>query len=129
MTEVVINKNSTTKPAWDPSSLNAVSSDIVSRFFNPKSPFRENAPVIRPRDRPSQKYNGLPTEVEIAAVVQGTAPTSGGKAVTYKDLIRVLQKSHGKKMGLEDKVTEVVSRKCEIVDNDDGNFVWLQWRS
>lgn len=70
----------------------------------------------------------LPSEEEIGSVVRGSHKSGGSKGLRLDELIARFEDLRGGKMGVKEKVTEVVSRKCEVVDNADGNFVWLKWK-
>jgi 3-hydroxyisobutyryl-CoA hydrolase len=73
------------------------------------------------------KY-ALPTEEEIGSVVRGSHSSGGTTGLRLEELISKFKDLRGEKMGVEEKVLEVAKRKCEIVDNSDGNFVWLKWK-
>jgi len=121
------------RPRWSPSTLEEVSDEIVSRFFSPTSPYLSSAPALSIPDnmtagtsRP-MKY-ALPTEDEIGAMVRGSHSAGGGKVLRLEELLsRFIDLRQGK-MGVKEKVLEVARRKCELVDNADGNNVWLKWR-
>lgn len=78
-----------------------------------------------PRD--PMRY-ALPTEEEIRAVVAGSATSGGSTSVTLPELVARFQERTNGKYGVKEKVEEVVARQCQVVDNNDGNFVWLKWR-
>ncbi|KAJ6490643.1 3-hydroxyisobutyryl-CoA hydrolase [Mycena vitilis] len=135
VTAVVVDK-STARPDWIPSSLDEVTDEIVDRFFSPHSSFLQNAPTLAgfdfhgtahhaPSER-SRRY-GLPTEENIRAVITGEDPDSGTMGYTVEDVLEYFHDSRGGKMGVNEKILEVVKRKTTVVDNDDGNFVWLRW--
>ena len=73
------------------------------------------------------KY-ALPTEDEIGSVVRGSHSSGGGTGIRLDELVSRFHDLRQGKMGVKGKVLEVAKRKCEIVDNEDGNFVWLKWK-
>ncbi|KAJ6525498.1 3-hydroxyisobutyryl-coenzyme A hydrolase isoform 1 [Mycena vulgaris] len=131
VTAVLVTK-SKARPEWNPSTVGEVTDEIVERFFSPHSKFLKNAPTVAlredraPSTRASLKYT-LPTEEEIRNVITGADPASGDMGYTLEDLLEYFYDSRGGKLGVGEKVTEVVRRKTKVVDNKDGNFVWLRW--
>jgi 3-hydroxyisobutyryl-CoA hydrolase len=73
------------------------------------------------------KY-ALPTEDEIGTMVRGSHTSGGGTGISLDELLSKFNVLRQGKMGVKEKVREVVHRKCEVVDNVDGNFVWLKWK-
>lgn len=69
----------------------------------------------------------LPTEEEIGSMVRGSHPSGGHTGIRLDELVSRFKELRAGKMGVAEKVTEVASRKCKVVDNKDGNFVWLKW--
>ncbi|KIM49385.1 hypothetical protein M413DRAFT_438570 [Hebeloma cylindrosporum] len=121
------------RPEWSPSTIKGVSPEIVSRFFEADSPFLKDVPSLSlPADLTSgtlsnpTKY-ALPTEEEIGSVVLGSHATGGGLGVRIDELLGRFAELRPGKMGVKEKVMEVVQRKCEVTDNRDGNRVWLKW--
>ncbi|KAF8205722.1 3-hydroxyisobutyryl-CoA hydrolase [Mycena galopus ATCC 62051] len=132
VTAVVVTK-AKARPDWKPSSLGEVTDEIVDRFFSPHSQFFKNAPTVSEQgihrgtsERTQQLYT-LPTENEIRDVITGEDPDSGSMGYTIDDLLEYFRDSRQAKMGVNDKVLDVVRRKTTVVDNNDGNFVWLRW--
>ncbi|KAK0441016.1 3-hydroxyisobutyryl-CoA hydrolase [Armillaria borealis] len=85
-----------------------------------------------PRDfsakpHPYHKF-GLPTEKEIEAIVRGNDIDSPGTGYTVDEVVEKVLEHHNGKMGIREKVLEIIERKCKIVDNADGNFVWVSWK-
>jgi len=121
------------RPAWEPATLEAVSPEVVARFFDSKSPFLAGLPELEiPKEFESVGENrhlryALPTEAEIGAVVRGEHAGAGDLGLTKKDVLAHFKKTYPDKVGVQDKVEEVIQRKCSIIDNADGNFVWLKW--
>lgn len=73
------------------------------------------------------KY-ALPTEDEIGTMVRGSHNSGGGTGIRLDELVSKFNDLRPGKMGVKEKVIEVARRKCEVVDNKDGNFVWLKWK-
>ncbi|KAJ7940211.1 3-hydroxyisobutyryl-CoA hydrolase [Mycena leptocephala] len=130
VTAVLVTKS---KAEWKPSSLEEVTDEIVDRFFSPHSQFLKNAPTVMdgaraPSGRNQERY-ALPTENAIRDVITGEDPDSGAMGYTLEDLLEYFHDSRKGKIGVNEKVVEVVRRKTTVVDNNDGNFVWLRWDS
>ncbi|KAF9469221.1 3-hydroxyisobutyryl-coenzyme A hydrolase [Collybia nuda] len=121
------------RPQWSPDALNEVSDEIVSRFFSPSSPYLSSVPTLTiPKHLSSgtskpMKY-ALPTEDEIGTMVRGSHISGGGTGIRLDELVSKFNNLRPGKMGVKEKVLEVAHRKCEVVDNKDGNFVWLKWK-
>jgi 3-hydroxyisobutyryl-CoA hydrolase len=121
------------RPQWSPGTLEEVTEEIVSRFFDPNSPFLASAPELTIPEHfksgPSShlmKY-ALPMEEEIGAVVRGAHTTGGATGVSLDELVARFDRLRQEKLGVREKVMEVAQRRCQTVDNADGNFVWLKW--
>lgn len=120
-------------PPWSPSALEDVTDEIVDRFFEHGSPYLRGAPVLEipegmePHYEP-RKYS-LPTEREIGEVVRGSLPLAGSMSLQLEDVLEHFAHARKGKLGVREKILEVAQRKCELVDNNDGNFVWLQWKN
>jgi len=123
------------RPDWQPSSLKDVSyADIISRFFKASSSYIENAVTLEVPsesvDSESSQTNvtkyGLPSEKEIEQVVTGTHRTSPSKGFDAVQVMKMFQTLYPHKGGLEEKVSEVLARKCEVVD-DPGHFQHVRW--
>ncbi|KAJ8700053.1 3-hydroxyisobutyryl-CoA hydrolase [Pleurotus ostreatus] len=122
-----------TRPAWSPSRLEDVSPADVAKFFSRDSAYLTSAPRLTlPGHLATTLSNpmqyALPSEEEIGSVVRGSHKSGGSKGLRLDELIARFEDLRGGKMGVKEKVTEVASRKCEVVDNADGNFVWLKWK-
>jgi len=70
----------------------------------------------------------LPTEQDISEAVLGSHKTSGKTGITLPELIIKFEKLRLGKHGVREKVEEIVERKCDLVDNADGNYQWLKWK-
>ncbi|EAU88738.2 3-hydroxyisobutyryl-Coenzyme A hydrolase isoform 1 [Coprinopsis cinerea okayama7 len=133
--ETVIKTKSKDVPAWSPSKLEDVAPEAVSRFFDSTSSFIQGLPALEiPQgleaipDNRHLKY-ALPTEAEIGAVVKGSHPGAGDMGWTAEEVQTFFSKQYPGKHGVREKVEEVLQRRCTIIDNVDGNFVWLKWNA
>jgi 3-hydroxyisobutyryl-CoA hydrolase len=123
------------QPVWSPSALEEIpDSKILSDFFSDQSPFLSSTPqftvpdfLLPAKESDPMRY-ALPTEGQIGDLVRGSHVTSGSTGITLEELISKLETLRNGKMGIKEKVTEVVGRKCKIVDNNDGNYQWLSWK-
>ncbi|KAF8798139.1 3-hydroxyisobutyryl-CoA hydrolase [Phlegmacium glaucopus] len=122
------------RPNWSPASLNDVSAQIVENFFEPKSPYLTSAPELTiPAELNSgtklnpMKY-ALPSEEEIGSVVTGSHGSGGGVGIRFDELLKRFAVLRPGKVGVKEKIYEVVQRRCEVTDNADGNWVWLKWK-
>ncbi|KAG7448221.1 3-hydroxyisobutyryl-coenzyme A hydrolase isoform 1 [Guyanagaster necrorhizus] len=70
----------------------------------------------------------LPTEKEIEDIIRGNDIDSPGTGYTIDEVVEKVFEHHDGKVGIREKVLEIVERKCKIVDNADGNFVWVSWK-
>ncbi|KAL8291820.1 hypothetical protein RQP46_002078 [Phenoliferia psychrophenolica] len=119
-------------PVWSPPTLSAVSdSSILSTFFSSPPPFSN--PPLPPisfatpggpayKAYPHARFS-LPSEEEIRAFVVGEAKGSGDHALNRSDLIGKVAATRAGKVGVKEKVDEVIRRKCEV-----GQDGYLKWR-
>lgn len=130
----VIVEKSKEIPQWDPATLKEVAPDIVSRFYDPDSPYLEGAPKLHIlEDLTSNLISNpmkfaLPTEMEIGSVVTGQHASGGEMSIRIDELLARFVELRPGKMGVKEKILEVIERKCDLIDNADGNRVWLQWK-
>jgi 3-hydroxyisobutyryl-CoA hydrolase len=130
----VLFAKTTDRPGWSPSTIEEVTPEIISRFFDADSSFLKEVPSLSlPEELTSgtipnnlTKY-ALPTEEEIGSVVLGSHATGGGLGVRFDELLARFTELRPGKMGVKEKVVEVVQRRCGVTDNRDGNWVWLKW--
>jgi 3-hydroxyisobutyryl-CoA hydrolase len=123
------------RPAWSPSTLEEVSdATIISNFFSKDSPYLSQAPkltipehLLAAKDRNPMRY-ALPTEKEIGTMVRGSHQASGRAGLNLTELISKFEDLRRGKYGVKEKILEVAARKCDVVDNADGNFQWLKWK-
>ncbi|KAF9066315.1 3-hydroxyisobutyryl-CoA hydrolase [Rhodocollybia butyracea] len=128
---VVVEKMKTGRANWSPATLEEVTEDIVDGLFDLNSPHLKSVPEFQhpfvtqdPRD---YTEFALPTENEIRDMVTGEHPQGGDTGVTLQELVSLFESIRDGKMGVSEKVKEVATRKCELIDNSDGNRVWLKW--
>lgn len=131
VTAIVIRKDRENRPAWSPSTLSEVSQELVDQFFAP-SIYTDNAPELELQNKEidehhsiSMKY-ALPSESEVEQMVRGTHAQSGALANNVADIIEIFNTRTGNKHGVEDKILEIVARRCEVVDDPDG-YRALTW--
>ena len=135
VTAVLLDKKTLERPAWSPETLQDVSdTEIQQKFFSADSPFLSLAPKLTApehlsstKDRNPMRFS-LPTEKEIGSVVRGNHQSSSKGGIKMEELISRFEDLRPGKHGVKEKVMEVAQRKCDIVDNSDGNFQWLKWR-
>lgn len=130
---MVVEKTKTERPRWLPGTIYEVSDEIVSRFFDPSSPFLPIVPTLTiPPHLGAELGNrmkyALPTEAEIGSLVRGSHTSGGSTGLRLDELISRFSNLRQGKLGVKEKIIEVASRRCEVVDNGDGNFVWLKWK-
>ncbi|KAJ8507483.1 hypothetical protein ONZ45_g10143 [Pleurotus djamor] len=121
------------RPAWSPSSLGEVSKADLAKFFAPDSQFTSSTPELSLPDHlvstlSSPMQYALPSEDEIGSMVRGSHKSGGATGIRLDELIARFKAIRKGKLGITEKVTEVAGRRCEVVDNSDGNFVWLKWK-
>ncbi|KAL0059988.1 3-hydroxyisobutyryl-CoA hydrolase [Marasmius tenuissimus] len=129
--EAVLVKKTKERPEWSPSTLEEVKNEKVDQFFSGEfnkdqiqleipEPFASN-PIYKP------SRFALPTEIDIRDMVVGSHATSSGSGITSNELVSKFSDLYSGKLGVREKVLEVITRKCQTVDNADGNRVWLKW--
>ncbi|KAI0345300.1 3-hydroxyisobutyryl-coenzyme A hydrolase [Trametopsis cervina] len=125
------------RPAWHPATVKEVDDvDIQATFFGKFNPEEGTAPSIELSDKlnlePSKTGSPmlytLPTEEEVMQLVTGSHRSSGGTSLTAGELVQKLEKMRKGKIGVREKVLEVVSRRCvEEVDKASG-IRYLRWK-
>lgn len=118
------------RAAWSPSTLAEVSdASITKNFFANPPPF-SNPPLsglpfrhvqakgARPyKAYPHARYS-LPTEDNIRDVVTGDAKGSGQYAMKEDEIVKKLLKQWQGKVGVEEKVREVLSRRTKAGEGE-----------
>ena len=121
------------RPLWSPANLNDVSAEVVANFFEPGSPYLTMAPeltipldltppTVKPVDH--AKY-ALPSEEEIGSKVTSHA---SGRGIQYEELLQKFTEQRPGKLGVKEKIHEVVQRRCEVIEDWNGNKIWLKWK-
>ncbi|KAK7467509.1 3-hydroxyisobutyryl-CoA hydrolase [Stygiomarasmius scandens] len=131
VTAVLVEKTKE-RPQWNPATLEEVTDEILDKFFNPESVYLQNLPEFSVPEhlksapiRPSRF--ALPTELDIKDMVIGEHQASGDTGLTLDELVSNFENLYDHKTGVREKVMDTVARKCQVVDNADGNKVWLKW--
>lgn len=70
----------------------------------------------------------LPTEQEIKNMVNGSHSTSGGSVLTKRELISKFEGLRKNKMGVREKIIDVVQRKCVEEASKDTVEKYLKWK-
>lgn len=109
------------------------SSDIEQRFFNKYTPELGTAPALTVPEELQKVQpihpmrHALPTEEEIGKMVDGSHPSSGGTAVTRRELYKKFDILRKNKHGLHEKIREVLARKCTEEEDKTTGEKWLKW--
>ncbi|EIN07093.1 3-hydroxyisobutyryl-CoA hydrolase [Punctularia strigosozonata HHB-11173 SS5] len=119
------------RPAWSPDALQDISDQQVEdKFFSKqKSPYLQELPELSIPDfldRTTERHPGrfaLPSEEEIEKAVVGDHETSGDMAVTLDELVENFATLRPGKVGVSEKILEVVQRRCRV--SDDGYLEWV----
>lgn len=112
--------------------MEGVSDETVARdFFEPESSrFLKALPRLAvPRflgdAAPAHPLRfALPTEAEIEHVVVGDHATSGDMAITLEELADKFGDLRPGKVGVNDKIVEVVRRRCKL--SEQGYLEWIR---
>ncbi|KAF5373676.1 hypothetical protein D9758_000876 [Tetrapyrgos nigripes] len=131
VTAVIVEKKTKERPQWNPATLEEVTDEIVDRFFSSESEYLQGTrefsmPAEFLNNNDPSKY-ALPTQQSIHDMVTGAHKSSGGTGLMLDELVSNFENMYGNKIGVREKVLEVADRKCKVVDNADGNNVWLKW--
>jgi len=105
-----------TKPVWEPSRLQDVSDAEVDRFVDMSG--KEKMAMLGEGSYMSYPYGGLglPTEREVRdRVVKG-------EERNVKELVRALVKGRRGKVGVKEKVEEILARRCSV--GKTGRVLW-----
>ncbi|KAK4683792.1 hypothetical protein P7C73_g6434, partial [Tremellales sp. Uapishka_1] len=137
VTSLLIDKSSD-KPSWSPSSLSdpSLSPKAISDAFFASN---ENTPRLSFDPKPTSSRGsdstwghfrkfGLPSEMEVKAVVQGSAPGSGAFKVTEEEVVvdklsdRQGETGGARETEVKDRVRAIVGRWCE--KDGEGYLSW-----
>ncbi|TDL24923.1 3-hydroxyisobutyryl-coenzyme A hydrolase [Rickenella mellea] len=129
----VIKEKLKTRPAWSPNTVEDVELEMVlKQFFDPSSQYVRRAPQLSLPRADAEPKNfmqfALPTETEIEKILRGQHETSGDLAYDLSALIKKFNSLRRNKRGVEEKLREVTSRHCDIVENDTG-YKELRWKT
>ena len=117
VTHKLIEKNKEKKaqrPAWQPSQLSDVTSSSIRDIFK----LRKDSPKLAALPEGASSYTeyphsfGLPSERLIGRVVKGDVNDSGSFAVTPQEVHQWFQREWHDKVGVREKVEEVLSRRA-----------------
>ncbi|KAG8757135.1 hypothetical protein FRC12_010383 [Ceratobasidium sp. 428] len=113
------------RPRWSPATLEDTPSDVIKQFFDQNSPYVASAPRLKLNrsSPPEDKFTryALPNEGVVQAAIQGSLPGSGSFALTPAELIASFERKYGQKIGLRQKIEEIIDRRCKVVDG------YLEW--
>jgi len=117
------------RPNWQPSTLEEISREtIYANFFSADSPYLQSIPRMdfQPGVSRDPMQYALPSEEAIGLVVRGYDRSSGSTAVSMDEVIARFQESERPaKLGLMEKISEVVDRKCNT--KWIGDQAYLEW--
>lgn len=125
------------RPDWKPPTLAELNdSDVEAKFFSQFSPENGTAPTVDvptgvdtwPHKPSSLMRFALPTEEEIKQLVTGAHEMSGGTGITEVELIQKLETLRKGKMGIREKVADVVQRKCVAEPFQGSREKYLRWK-
>ncbi|KAI1321778.1 hypothetical protein EDD11_000054 [Mortierella claussenii] len=114
----------TLNPHWDPATIEDVDREQMLGMY-----FRNQAPqplslssTMTWKEYPYSRY-GLPSENDIRMIVTGEAEGSGPLQLTADEVADVCVKKSGGKIGVREKVLEVLSRK--VTKGPEGELKWI----
>ncbi|OMH81449.1 3-hydroxyisobutyryl-CoA hydrolase, mitochondrial [Zancudomyces culisetae] len=125
--ELLVRKSNA--PKWRPATLPEVSLDQIRTqyFLNPvKEVALEFYNDIDFMVHPYSKYT-LPSEQKIRAVVTGEDPDAGDNAFSKEELINYFAKLYSDKVGVREKVSDVINRNTIKNPHDDVGISTLSW--
>lgn len=108
-----------TKPQWDPSTLDAVTTEQVDSFFNIEEGEEGLELLTQGMDYdryPFERDLGLPREEHVEEVVRQ-------RRLRREEVVQGMVERKEGKIGVREKVEEVLSRCCRE-DEKDGSMVW-----
>ncbi|KAF9923815.1 hypothetical protein FBU30_006127 [Linnemannia zychae] len=114
----------TLNPKWQPATIEEVDREqILGQYFRnqaPKALSLSNSQTYR--QYPYTRY-ALPSEEEIRQIVRGESQGSGPLQLTADEVADVCVKKSGGKIGVREKVMEVLSRK--VTKGPEGELKWI----
>lgn len=126
VTHTLIEKKKTERAPWSPSTLAEVTDSSITKTFFANPPPFSNPPLSglafrhtqAKGSRPYKEYPharfSLPSEANIRDVVTGEAKGSGQFAMKEDEIVKKIVKQWNGKVGVEQKVREVLKRRCQI---------------
>ncbi|KAL7341933.1 3-hydroxyisobutyryl-CoA hydrolase [Rhodotorula toruloides] len=134
VTELLIKKNKpeVQRPEWQPATLSQVTDDHIQKTFFAHPPPFTNPPLPKLNLSRMQRAQGayptyrvsphakwlLPTERDVEKVVKGEDAGSDEYAVTRQEVVERLVARWRGKVGVAEKVEEVLSRKTVVAEQD-----------
>ncbi|KAF9210300.1 hypothetical protein BGZ59_009623 [Podila verticillata] len=114
----------TNEPKWVPATVEEVDREkMLGQYFRNQAPVPLSlSNTTTWKQYPFRRY-GLPSEEEIRMVVKGESAGSGPLQLTTEEVADVCVKKSGGKIGVREKVQEVLSRK--VTKNADGELKWV----
>ncbi|KAG0202184.1 hypothetical protein BGX28_005206 [Mortierella sp. GBA30] len=114
----------TLEPKWDPATIEAVDREqMLGQYFRNQAPKALSlSNTTSWHEYPFSRY-GLPTEEEIRMVVTGETQGSGPLQLTAEEIAEVCVKKSSSKIGVREKVMEVLSRK--VTKGPEGELKWI----
>ncbi|KAI8337730.1 ClpP/crotonase-like domain-containing protein [Chlamydoabsidia padenii] len=121
------------KPQWSPPTLQDLPDDDIEQlYFTDPSPNSLNLPSgMDLYNYPYARFS-LPTEDDVRLAVTGDGQEFGleGRLTTAEDVIYWFVKGHKNKIGVKEKVMDILDRKTTMVpDKDDKDKQVLQWNA
>lgn len=113
----------TNAPKWAPATVEEVDREkMLGQYFRNQAPVPLSlSNTTTWKEYPFRRY-GFPSEEEIRMVVKGESAGSGPLQLTPEEVADVCVKKSGGKIGVREKVQEVLSRK--VTKNADGELKW-----
>ncbi|KAF9997828.1 hypothetical protein BGZ80_009974 [Entomortierella chlamydospora] len=114
----------TLNPRWDPATVEEVDREQMLGVYFRNQPTKALSLTSNSsfREYPYRRY-ALPSENEIRKIVTGEAQGSGPLQLTADEVVEVCVKKSGGKIGVREKVLEVLSRK--VTKGPDGELKWI----
>lgn len=109
------------KPTWNPSTAKEVHDITVDQLFVMAG--EERLTLLGTdtyKEYPGQR--GLPTDLDVKRVVAAAVQAGRDGDRTVQRVISKMSRDRGGKLGVKEKVKEVLERKCDV--NDDGLLLW-----
>lgn len=113
------------RPAWSPDRIEDVSPEILDRFFSSDSVYRSQMPRLSlPDSLLDHSINhttfALPSEAKIMEFIRSSCENG---PVSLPELLSDMESFVKQKLGTEEKILDVVHRRCQVVDNQGTTIV------